>query len=879
MNKEKITSNWRIRNSILKIILWGGMVLGLFNVGKISFTNSFFFDSSVLENNHISTGIWVPTLTMEVDPKEPNGNNGWYVSQPCVKFFSDLNDVTIYYFFVGEEGVTSPTTVGEGVCVLVPEGKYTIYAWAENNVNSDWSSQTISQSFKVDSQCPSVEITNPKDSEKLKGEIEIRGTVKDDNPHHYWLVIENEFGEKVAGPGVVNESQSFENKKLFNWKTQEFEDGKYTIKLEARDEAGNKCPNLAPVPEDPEIKEDSVDWIEVETNNQEHQKYQKGDILINEIMWMGSDISAQDEWIELYNTTDNEIDLKGWKLENIRKSLGNQNYRFPASLSIPARGFLILANNPQNSANTALGVVVDVSNANLDLNDIDHGKIILKDPEDQVIDEVDASDSWPAGEVELVGSDETYYRSMQRNEINLASWCTAKSEDLNNNIYWKTEGVNYGSPRAINICEQVDNSTDNLDNQEELINNDTGNNNQIAYLDQVVINEFLPNPVGSDDTLMPGGEWIELYNRSDKDEFDLNGWYFYDKQGKKLEISKSNSDNNNNLSDEGETIIQPKGFLVVYLNGKYSNGWLNNGSEDSLKLFSADGWQVDYYSYSGSNYEKLSPSAGRNNNNDYEGNGKSSIPEGKSFVRYPDGANNWIDPVPTPGKPNSNNNSLKVFQEFYEPLCFNKKGEPICDIEFMYLIGLLKKKDEKLEKEEAVKIFIEEDLSEEEQSNEQQKNDLKNQDNDIKKEKKEKILNDKEIADNNFNEIFSPTQQISNDLIINDNKNQFQDENAFKEKNKELLDEKNFIEDKQEKQTKEQLNDNQKISKENEKNFGNSNDKDPGESKKEIANLKDEEEELKKENRKDNNNDREKEKKNKENDNEKQENEIIDEGN
>ena len=39
------------------------------------------------------------------------------------------------------------------------------------------------------------------------------------------------------------------------------------------------------------------------------------DVIINEIAWMGTDISYNDEWIELYNNTDTSINLDGWSLK------------------------------------------------------------------------------------------------------------------------------------------------------------------------------------------------------------------------------------------------------------------------------------------------------------------------------------------------------------------------------------------------------------------------------------------------------------------------------------------------------------------------------------------------------------------------------------
>ena len=41
-----------------------------------------------------------------------------------------------------------------------------------------------------------------------------------------------------------------------------------------------------------------------------------GDVVINEIAWMGTEASSGHEWIELYNTTGNDIDLTNWCIED-----------------------------------------------------------------------------------------------------------------------------------------------------------------------------------------------------------------------------------------------------------------------------------------------------------------------------------------------------------------------------------------------------------------------------------------------------------------------------------------------------------------------------------------------------------------------------------
>ncbi len=46
-------------------------------------------------------------------------------------------------------------------------------------------------------------------------------------------------------------------------------------------------------------------------------------VVINEIAWMGTEVSSTDEWIELYNKANREIDLTGWWIEEGSKTKTN----------------------------------------------------------------------------------------------------------------------------------------------------------------------------------------------------------------------------------------------------------------------------------------------------------------------------------------------------------------------------------------------------------------------------------------------------------------------------------------------------------------------------------------------------------------------------
>ncbi len=100
---------------------------------------------------------------------------------------------------------------------------------------------TYSSPFVVtyDHTAPTVSLTAPVIS-LLRGSVDIRGSVQDANPDHYYTVITNSTNHVVAGPGTVSDTNSFVNKLLFTWNTLGVSDGTYTIDLEARDAAGNK---------------------------------------------------------------------------------------------------------------------------------------------------------------------------------------------------------------------------------------------------------------------------------------------------------------------------------------------------------------------------------------------------------------------------------------------------------------------------------------------------------------------------------------------------------------------------------------------------------------------------------------------------------------
>lgn len=172
----------------------------------------------------------------------------------------------------------------------------------------------------------------------------------------------------------------------------------------------------------------------------------KRDILINEVMWSGSGSSGEDEWIELYNNTDDEIDLGLWVIEGAG---GADDFEIPEGNVISARGYFLISNYDSVEADSALSdtnVTVDLVSSDLDLENGGE-KLILRDPVGNEIDKADGSGGWPAGE------DGDTNRSMERNDVPETGWHSCINDECGTTDYWDAADVNYGTPRAENRSE------------------------------------------------------------------------------------------------------------------------------------------------------------------------------------------------------------------------------------------------------------------------------------------------------------------------------------------------------------------------------------------------------------------------------------------
>ncbi len=162
------------------------------------------------------------------------------------------------------------------------------------------------------------------------------------------------------------------------------------------------------------------------------------DVAINEIAWMGTTTDYNDEWIELYNSTNADINLDGWTL--------NATDGTPAitlSGSIPAGGVYLLERTSDDTVTEAAADLIytgALSNSGENLD--------LRDSSGTLVDQVDA---WYAGDnntkatMERVdplvsGTDSTnwttavdsYSGGLGTPKTTAASGCPTAAEQLNN---------------------------------------------------------------------------------------------------------------------------------------------------------------------------------------------------------------------------------------------------------------------------------------------------------------------------------------------------------------------------------------------------------------------------------------------------------------
>ena len=288
-------------------------------------------------------------------------------------------------------------------------------------------------------------------------------------------------------------------------------------------------------------------------------------VIINEISWMGTKESYNNEWIELFNNTDSPLGLDHWSLKTT-----DGTPKINLAGTIPSLGYYLLERTDDNTVPniTADQIYIGVLNNN--------GEYLkLFDSQNNLIDEVNCVQGWFEG-------DNSAKQTMERKSPQLPG---------NNPENWQTSQNPGGTPRAKNsIIVQIATEVESTQETEQGIKQEP---ELKTYPSGIIFTEILPSPEGPD----AEEEWIEIFNKNGY-PVDLSGWHISDTVGV----------TNSYTFPEGLK-IEGGGFLVFLR--EETKITLNN-SGDSLKIVSPDNKVTDSIAYEkapcGKSYSLIGPS-------------------------------------------------------------------------------------------------------------------------------------------------------------------------------------------------------------------------------------------------------------------------------
>lgn len=174
------------------------------------------------------------------------------------------------------------------------------------------------------------------------------------------------------------------------------------------------------------------------------------DVVINELMWMGSVGHSSDEWIELRNMSGSDINLAGWQ---ITKNTGSESLMLTiASGTIPANGYYLISNDSESSTSSALNVTPNLVTSSVDLH---NSKLQVKLYKGDWTNSANLEDVAGNGGTPLAGLNSTTNKeSMSRKSTpgdgtQAANWQTDTTS--NGLTFWDSADGNYGTPGGPNV--------------------------------------------------------------------------------------------------------------------------------------------------------------------------------------------------------------------------------------------------------------------------------------------------------------------------------------------------------------------------------------------------------------------------------------------
>ena len=240
--------------------------------------------------------------------------------------------------------------------------------------------------------------------------------------------------------------------------------------------------------------------------------FPKREVIFNEIAWMGTEKSSFDEWLELKNLSDKEIDLTGWQFQNQKGTI-----KVVLKGKLSPDGLYLLE---RSSDDTLPDIKADLIFSGSILNQEE--ALYLFDKDCNLQDVVFANPDWPAG-------------VSQKGEKRTAE----RMKDLS----WRSSAILGGTPKKENTEGLVIVlKTEKFQTSGNVASND---------FTKIYISEVRISPIEE--------RYIEIFNPNDF-EVDLTGYYLQRKVG--------NGDFSSFISSsyfQGKK-IGPKSFLIIVRN-------------------------------------------------------------------------------------------------------------------------------------------------------------------------------------------------------------------------------------------------------------------------------------------------------------------------
>lgn len=355
--------------------------------------------------------------------------------------------------------------------------------------------------------------------------------------------------------------------------------------------------------------------------------------IINEIAWMGTETSASDEWIELYNNTDQDIDLTGWTLKAL-----DDRPEITLEGTIAANGYFLLERTDDSS-------VSDIAADQIYTGALGNSgeSLELRNTENTLIDSLDFTEGWPTGDnstkqtmertdtgwqtsLEVGGTPKTLNSSGEETppeeeppaeEPEVEGWIPATTTHrppvahagsdtsalVNQEIFLEaSQSYDPDNDPLTYFWNFGDGATDTQEKTSHtylypgqyivslMVSDEEFSDLDIIiiniYSPSIIISEFMPVPTGSDEE----NEWIELFNQSSQIA-NLTGWQLDDQEG-----------NSPPFLFPANSLIGPEQFLV--LRRPVSQIALNNDN-DQVRLICPDGSIAAEVSYLAENKEGL----------------------------------------------------------------------------------------------------------------------------------------------------------------------------------------------------------------------------------------------------------------------------------